>query len=124
MEWKHLVVTPSQNTAANGYGAECNATAAAAGGGGSAALLDAWARHAYRVDHFPSWAEAKTAPAGAFIDFGEGLLNVALYKRRMRLSVEPFLLERTSRRRRRQARVRSHRRPRAGRLDGPGRRRG
>ena len=93
MEWKHLVVTPSQNTAANGYGAECNATAGGDGGGSAAALLDAWARHAYRVDHFPSWAEAKAAPAGAFIDFGEGLLNVALYKRRMRLSIEPFLLD-------------------------------
>ena len=56
-------------------------------------MVDAWARHAYRVDHFPSWAEARAAPAGAFIDFGEGLLNVALYKRRMRLSIEPFLLD-------------------------------
>merc|ERR1712217_550910 len=57
MEWKHMVITPEQNTAANGYGA--NSTDP---------MLQAWAA-LYRVPHFATFDEALAEGKPRFIDF-------------------------------------------------------
>ena len=113
MEWAHLMVTPQQNTPANGYGpaeeagkaalAAADAAGSGDGDGGNSALLrfqllQAWARF-YDVPHLPTFHEANQenqARPGAFLAIGGDparLLNVALYRRRMRATIEPFLLD-------------------------------
>jgi len=73
MEWAHMVVTPTQNTEANGYGASPPPAAAH-----RAALLAAWARF-YGVAHLPTYDEARED--GACLPVGSGmLLNTPVFK--------------------------------------------
>ena len=52
MEWRHMIVTFEQNTAAKGYGAEADPDAS------QTKLLRAWALF-YQVDRFPSYEEVQ-----------------------------------------------------------------
>jgi hypothetical protein len=103
MEWAHLIVTPEQNTAANGYGPSQPALEAGASPM-RVALLGAWARF-YGLDHLPTAAEAweRYSSQGdrAYIELsphlgsaaGPALLDAELFVRRIRASAEPFLLD-------------------------------
>jgi hypothetical protein len=91
MEWQHLMVTETQNTPANGYGAE--------GEGPRRELLQIWAT-LYGVPYFPSFHEIQGAPEGHFLACGyrrEHYLNTKLYERRIELVAEPFLLDANAR---------------------------
>lgn len=109
MEWRHLLVTRAQNTAENGYGAQRRR---------DDPLLSAWAafygqpppppgeagRDKKDDDggggggehYFPSFEEAEADTSGRFLALradGSVLLNIAAYKHRLRMCVEPFLLD-------------------------------
>ena len=58
MEWRHIVVTHEQNTAAKGYGAEADPEAA------QTKLLGLWARF-YQLERFPSYEEVRAEVAAA-----------------------------------------------------------
>jgi len=92
MEWAHLIVTAGQNTAVNGYGATEHKEAPP----GKRALLQAWAKF-YDMSHLPTYDEAlaqKASQPEIYRDLPGGmLLHAELYKRRMRMSIEPFLLD-------------------------------
>lgn len=97
MEWQHMMVDCEQNTAANGYGAEADASSE------RTALLRAWAKL-----YAPALGCSEVFPAideiqdelkesdGAYIQLPRGhslFLNQRIFKERLRLAVEPFLLD-------------------------------
>jgi len=88
MEFRHILVSESQNQACHGYGS----TAA----GADAALMGAWAK-AYGFEYFPTWADAIGDTTGRFVEVatrsGRSFLDTVAYKRRCRLGVEPFLID-------------------------------
>lgn len=83
MEHAHMVLTPKQNSRDNGYGAD--------GTGRRAEVLRLWARF-YGHTHFPDWNEAQQ-DSGSFVSLPGCLFNPEIYKKRMRMSIEPFLLD-------------------------------
>ena len=94
MEWMHLLISEEQNSAERGYGATPQP-------GERAELLRLWAR-LYGVDHLPTFEEAQQAyerDEGNFLAVdcggsrGRHLLNGRLYKARLRIVLEPFLLD-------------------------------
>jgi hypothetical protein len=89
MEYKHMVITPQQNTAANGYGASANPQ--------KAQELGLWAKLYKQPDgRFPSHEEARADTSGKYWDvYGNGTtyLNVEAYKERLKAVIEPFLAE-------------------------------
>uniref|UniRef100_A0A6U8P674 VWFA domain-containing protein n=1 Tax=Eutreptiella gymnastica TaxID=73025 RepID=A0A6U8P674_9EUGL len=98
-DWPHVVVTPAQNTLANGYG---RAALACPRPSPAQRLLNVWAKF-YRVGdvdrsrfHFPSWEEAKACTVeGTYLPLpsSEGFINVPVLQQRLRLVLEPFFLE-------------------------------
>jgi len=82
MDHAHMVVTPQQNTEKNGYGR--NAV------GRRSELLRLWASF-YGKTHFPDWKEAQQSCE--YTKLPGCLFDGDVYKRRMRMSVEPFLLD-------------------------------
>lgn len=83
MEHAHMVVTPQQNSRENGYGAYAN--------GRRAEVLRMWARF-YGQPYFPDWKEAQGS-SGSYVPLPGCLFNPEIYKKRMRMSIEPFLLD-------------------------------
>jgi hypothetical protein len=86
MEWAHIMVTPEQNQTCNGYGPD------------PTGLLGVWARFYGLRQGFPLFEEVQkeTARGGQerFLDLGYGaFFDARVYKARMRMSVEPFLLD-------------------------------
>lgn len=86
MEWQHVLVTPGQNTPANGYGPDADPAAAAT------RLCRAWAAF-YGREHLPCYAEAAADASGRYLPTEGGLFDTELYTRRIRASVEVFLRE-------------------------------
>lgn len=85
MEWRHVIVTADQNTSEKGYGAEADSDAPAT------RLVRLWARF-YGRETLPTFAEALADESGRYLRLGGGaLFDRELYKRRIRLVVEPFL---------------------------------
>ena len=85
MEWRHLLVTPTQNTAAKGYGPDAEAGAPAT------ELSRIWARF-YGRAYLPTHAEAAADRSGRYVEIrGLGLFDTELYRRRLRASIAPFL---------------------------------
>jgi len=91
MEWQHMVVTPQQNTAENGYGGDRKENSS----------LEMWAS-LYRINYFPSHGEALEDKSGRYVPIkyidlnnneAEGFLDVLVYKLRMQVIVAPFLLQ-------------------------------
>lgn len=81
MEYAHMLITPEQNTIENQYGPLCSAK------------LKLWADF-YGQDYFPTYEEAVKDTSGKYIKLGEGCyLNKEVYKKRLRLVIEPFLLD-------------------------------
>lgn len=78
MEWKHMIITKEQNTVENGYGKK-----------GSNELLNIWASF-YKIEFFPTWAEANDEVS--LRDFrnykalqNDRYLNKHVYKERVRV---------------------------------------
>ena len=91
MEWQHMLVTPEQNRPENGYGPPENPNFI------PNALLNMYAEH-YGVPYFPTYEQVqqwiKDRPdSGIWYSLHEGYLNSVVYRKRMRLVYEPFLLE-------------------------------
>lgn len=93
MEYSHLLVTKKQNTVENGYGA------AADPNNPKTAQLRLWAElygsRAGNVYAFPTYeeVEAMTDKDERYIKIYGGFFDKVLYKERLRLIVESFLLE-------------------------------
>ena len=51
-----------------------------------------WAKF-YNVPYFPTYEEAKISPDFVRVGMGNGYFNCKLYKDRMRISIDTFLLE-------------------------------
>lgn len=103
MEWKHMIITETQNTTPNGYGAQPSKTTGARPQ--EHVLLSIWAQ-LYRsvlwnVSYgFPSWDEAVkdgTEKYPLIQHSGRtpinGRFNIAVYKERVKLSIITFLQE-------------------------------
>lgn len=93
MEWKHVVIDPQQNTAANGYGANADLSKF------KTKLLRLWAKF-YGLEYLPDYAEAqeqlRTEPdryAVIPLAGSEAFFNINVYAKRMRVVLEAFLLE-------------------------------
>ena len=95
MEWQTIMVTPMQNTAANGYGPPSpDDDAEQATTMMKRALVRAWAR-VYGLDQLPTFDEAQAKLPGQYMQFPQSriLFNRKLYSARLRLTIEPFLLD-------------------------------
>ncbi len=80
MEWQHMIITPQQNTAQNGYGLT------ASDGG----LLGLWSD--LYGEKFPTFNEAQQDTSGRFVLLKNGFYcDTTVYKKRIRLVIEPFL---------------------------------
>lgn len=92
MEYQHMLITEKQNTSANGYGAHNSI----------GSQFAPWSNF-YGVDHFPTYTEMQEAlktPEGQkrYIDVGNGkYLDVDIYKKRLRLSLAPFIQDMNTR---------------------------
>lgn len=84
MEYKYMLVTPEQNTAANGYGP--------AGDAANKAALTPWAKF-YGIPYFPTYEEVTAVATGKFTKIGNAYLNNDIFKKRMRFVLEPFLID-------------------------------
>ena len=85
MEWQQLLVTSDQNTRAKGYGRDADPDQR------STRLRRAWARCLGRP-HLPTHTEASTDASGRYLELRRTRrFDAELYRRRMRLSIEPFL---------------------------------
>jgi len=100
MEWKYMMVTPQQNTTANGYGPPPPPPPTPTPTTTTTTIMDAWAKY-YGVSHFPTYTEAVSSPPEEYIQVGGAgggrggglLLNLKVYKRRCSLSAQTYLLE-------------------------------
>lgn len=82
MEYPHIIVSKHQNTEENGYGKQSKNE-----------LLKTWAKF-YEIDHFATYEEAKNDTTGRFIKLKDDtFFDIITYKKRMRMVVEPFLLD-------------------------------
>ncbi len=99
MEWQHIVVTPEQNTEQNGYGLLGDHTNRS---------LALWSKF-YGL-RFATFEEAQCDRSGRFIAFDNGrkYFDVAVYKKRMRLVIEPFLIDAHERGKQRNQKVYVH----------------
>lgn len=89
MECQHMLVTEEQNQAKNGYGKEADPSQA------KTKLLRLFAKHFYDLDYFPTYDEAKKMSdthIETFSKTSKKYLNKELYKKRLTLNIEPYLL--------------------------------
>ena len=86
MEWQHMMITPQQNTVANGYGLAKVPSA-------TSTLLALWEK--FYGTNFPTFDEAKNDTSGRYIKLStlHGYFDTDVYKKRMRMVVEPFLCD-------------------------------
>lgn len=92
MEWAHMVITANQNTAENGYGRDADLA------NPKTAELRLWAElYQSKLGHqyaFPDYEEASQDKTGRYLLIGKGIyLDTYVYRERMKLVVESFLLE-------------------------------
>lgn len=86
MEWQHMIVTPEQNTRKNGYGTRAIHNTP------KAKLLSLWMNFYQEI--FPTFFEAKADTSGRFIQLQKNMyLDSAVYKKRLRMVIEPFLVD-------------------------------
>lgn len=80
MEWRHMIITPTQNTAENGYGlTACNK-----------GLLALWAE--LYGEKFPTFKQAQQDNSRRFVLLKNGFyFDTVVYKKRIKLVMEPFL---------------------------------
>lgn len=86
MEWKHMIITPQQNTKENGYGTEADKNDI------KTKYLSIWA--SFYETKFVSFEEAKRDKTGRFIQIKPQMyLDSLVYKKRMKRVIKPFLVE-------------------------------
>mmetsp|Transcript_140392 Transcript_140392/g.244457 ORF Transcript_140392/g.244457 Transcript_140392/m.244457 type:complete len:246 (+) Transcript_140392:3-740(+) len=85
MEWKHMVVTKTQNKIEHGYGMT-----------GADPMLKAWAE-TYGLQYFPTYEEATNDDSKRFLKVSGGFLDTRVYAARCELTAELFLAEANSR---------------------------
>jgi len=85
MEWKHMMVTATQNVVENGYGEE---------GSKTHPMLARWAQ-LYGISHFPTWQELNAGLSGdRFIAVSGGeYLDTEVYRARCEITAETFWIE-------------------------------
>lgn len=98
MEWQHMIVTAAQNTASNGYGPFANRDQ------WETRALASWAK-CYQEgnengDFFPDYETAAADESGKFVPFmgsswsaENHYFNRSVYKHRIRMIAEPFLVD-------------------------------
>eukprot|EP00516_Mucochytrium_quahogii_P013206 CAMPEP_0203800574 /NCGR_PEP_ID=MMETSP0100_2-20121128/10660_1 /ASSEMBLY_ACC=CAM_ASM_000210 /TAXON_ID=96639 /ORGANISM=" , Strain NY0313808BC1" /LENGTH=444 /DNA_ID=CAMNT_0050706807 /DNA_START=144 /DNA_END=1478 /DNA_ORIENTATION=+ len=87
MEYKHMVVTPEQNTISNGYGRDMS----------KEGLLYHWAK-LYGVEYFPTFAEVEKCEHKLVPLANEpGFFNLSVFRARCRITAETFLVEASER---------------------------
>jgi hypothetical protein len=107
MEWKHMVVTRAQNTAANGYGPQptvresdfdnYSTFKSAIEKNPKVALLDIWAQ-LYEIPHFVTFEQAAQDTTGRFLKINNNsFLDTLVYKKRLAFVIEPFLIDANAR---------------------------
>lgn len=91
MEWQHMIITPEQNTKENGYGPQADSASE------KTKWLKMWA--SFYETEFVTFQEANTAfinkkdKAGRFIRIEQNMyLDSLIYKKRMQMVIEPFLI--------------------------------
>jgi len=83
MEWRHMVITQSQNTLDHGYGLHNNNVPDS---------LGMW-ENFYNIT-FPTFEEAQKDTSGRYLKIvSDRYLDTVVYQRRMRAVVEPFLCD-------------------------------
>gem|GEM_PF-1001687 len=84
MEWQHVVITPEQNTLEKGYGLTSSKPVS---------HLTVWEK-LYGVQ-FPTYQEAEQDKSGEYVRVNgfSGLINKDVYKKRIRLTIAPFLFD-------------------------------
>jgi len=83
MEWRHMIITPEQNTEQNGYGLNFQAPAT---------LLGIWA--SFYEEQFPTFDQAQADTHGRYLSLSpNAYLDVVIYKKRIKMVAEPFLVD-------------------------------
>jgi len=101
MEWQHMIVTTEQNSAENGYGDQPGLSTA------KAKLLNIWSR--FYGEKFPTFEQAQADTSGRYISLGDNrYLDGTIYKKRMRLVLDPFLVDANERGKRQHKKVYCH----------------
>jgi hypothetical protein len=82
MEWKHIIITPEQNSPEYGYGTT------------NTGLLGIWAT--FYGTNFPTFGQAQADTSGRFIRFRDSdgrikYFDTLIYKRRLYAVIKPFL---------------------------------
>ena len=86
MEWQHMIVTPQQNTAANGYGAKADQE------NPKTKLLFIWSQ--LYAEPFTAFEQAQSDKSGRYISIGaDQYLDTVIYKKRMKMVIAPFLVD-------------------------------
>lgn len=86
MEWQHMIVTPEQNTAENGYGLDTE----------HQGLLALWSD--LYGEKFPTFAQAQKDTTGRFVLLKNGFyFDVVVYKKRIKFVAQSFLINANSR---------------------------
>ncbi len=93
MEWRHMIVSPKQNTPKNGYGRQGKEEAAQ-----KFKFLEIWAKfyeEGKREEHyFPAYDDVLKDKTGKFLKIKKNIfLNTSVYKKRIRMSLEPFFID-------------------------------
>lgn len=93
MEWRHMIVTPEQNTPKNGYGRQGKEEAPQ-----KFKSLKMWARFygegSGGENYLPLYQEVLNDETGKFLKIKDNIfLNTWVYKKRIRMSLEPFFID-------------------------------
>jgi hypothetical protein len=82
MEWQHMIVNSVQNSSANGYGLQ----------GSTNPALKLWSD--FYGEKFPTFQEARNDASGRYIVIDANTyLDSAVYKKRLKCVIEPFLID-------------------------------
>lgn len=93
MEWKHIVITPEQNTTQNGYGIESLKESKK-----EFRILQIWAKFYGQGNeneyYFPTYEEAANSTSDKYLKIIDGMyFNTEVYKQRIKKTIIPFLLD-------------------------------
>jgi hypothetical protein len=92
MEWQHMIVTSQQNTFANGYGDWAQGMIMTQRGGRKSLSLSLWSKFYGETLH--TFEEAKANTRGRYIKLSPTMyLDSLVYKKRIKLVIEPFLVD-------------------------------
>lgn len=88
-EYAHMLITPLQNTAENGYGKQGEASKKQA----LACFAKLYDQGDAKTAYFPSYEEAIADTSERYVPLNDGsFINKEVYKKRLRIVIEPFLV--------------------------------